>query len=31
MGLGRDLEEKHSAWLARRKDAGKQLRLGALS
>ncbi len=31
MGLGRDLEEKHSAWLARRKDAGKQPRLGALS
>ncbi len=31
MGLGRDLEEKRSAWLARRKDAGKQPRLGALS
>jgi hypothetical protein len=31
MGLGRDLEEKHSAWLARRKDAGKQPRLGAMT
>jgi hypothetical protein len=31
MGLGRDLEEKHSTWFSRRKDAGKQPRLGALS
>jgi hypothetical protein len=31
MGLGRDLDEKHSAWLERRKDAGKQPRLGAMT
>jgi hypothetical protein len=31
MGLGREVEEMHSAWLAKRKDAGKQPRLGALS
>jgi hypothetical protein len=31
MGLGRDLEEKHSAWLAKRKDADKQPRLGAMT
>jgi len=31
MGLGRDLEEKHSAWLARRKDSGKSQRLGAMT
>jgi hypothetical protein len=31
MGLGRDLEAKRSAWLDRRKNAGKQPRLGALT
>jgi hypothetical protein len=31
MGLGRDLEEKHSAWLARRKDSGKSQRIGAMT
>jgi hypothetical protein len=31
MGLGRDIEEKHSAWLARKKDAGKPTRLGAMT
>jgi len=31
MGLGRDLEEKHSAWLARRKDSDKPQRLGAMT
>ena len=31
MGLGRDLEEKHSTWLARRKDSGKSQRIGAMT
>ena len=31
MGLGRDLEARHSEWLARRKDTGKPQRLGAMT
>ena len=31
MGLGREVEERHSEILARKRDAGKQPRLGALS
>jgi hypothetical protein len=31
MGLGREVEAMRSAWLAKRKDAGKQPRLGALA
>jgi hypothetical protein len=31
MSLSREVEERHAAWLAKRKDAGKQPRLGALS
>jgi hypothetical protein len=31
MGLGREVEGQHAEWLANRKDAGKQPRLGALS
>jgi hypothetical protein len=31
MGLGREVEERHSDLLAKKRDAGKQPRLGALS
>ena len=31
MGLGRDLDEKHSTWMAKRKDSDKPQRLGAMT
>jgi hypothetical protein len=30
MGLGREIDQARSAWLARRKDAGRKPRLGGL-